>query len=119
MQRYADAIIDRHGKAVAGASVLVKTLAGATATIYSANSTATAKDNPISVNSLGQFDFYAADGRYTLEIYVSGTLYGMPASRILRFALTRRCAIVASGTRNARAISSVSRPPSIRRVSAT
>ena len=43
----------------------------------------------------------------------------MPASRIFRFARTRRCAIVASGTRNARAISSVSRPPSERSVSAS
>ena len=50
---------------------------------------------------------------------VSGTAYGMPASRILRFARTSRCAIVAAGTRNARAISSVSRPPSVRSVSAT
>src|SRR5213593_1397272 len=50
---------------------------------------------------------------------VSGTVYGMRASRILPFARTSRCAMVAVGTRNARAISSVSRPPSVRRVSAT
>src|SRR5215210_1653976 len=31
-----------------------------------------------------------------------GTRNGMPAALILRFARTRRCAIVASGTRNAR-----------------
>ena len=43
----------------------------------------------------------------------------MPASLILRLARTSRCAIVASGTRNARAISSVLRPPSVRSVSAT
>ena len=36
-----------------------------------------------------------------------------PGRRDLRFARTRRCAIVASGTRNARAISSVVRPPSV------
>ena len=51
--------------------------------------------------------------------FVSGTEYGMPASRILPFARTSRWAIVATGTRNARAISSVSRPPSVRSVSAT
>ncbi len=50
---------------------------------------------------------------------VSGTVYGMRASRILDFARTSRCAIVAVGTRNARAISSVWRPPSVRSVSAT
>src|SRR4051794_20077706 len=43
----------------------------------------------------------------------------MPAALILRLARTSRCAIVASGTRNARAISSVVRPPSVRSVSAT
>ena len=42
----------------------------------------------------------------------------MLASRILRFARTNRCAIVASGTRNERAISSVSRPPRSRSVKA-
>jgi hypothetical protein len=39
--------------------------------------------------------------------------------RILRFARTSRCAIVASGTMNARAISAVVRPVSVRNVSAT
>ncbi len=43
----------------------------------------------------------------------------MRASRILPLARTRRCAIVGSGTRNARAISAVVSPPSRRRVSAT
>ena len=43
----------------------------------------------------------------------------MPASRILRLARTRRCAMVASGTRNARATAGVSRPPTVRSVSAT
>src|SRR6266508_1750927 len=43
----------------------------------------------------------------------------MPAVWILRFARTRRCDIVCSLTRNARAISAVLRPASVRRVSAT
>src|SRR6266508_160782 len=43
----------------------------------------------------------------------------MPASRIFRLALTRRWAMVGSGTRKARAISGVDSPPSVRRVSAT
>ncbi len=43
----------------------------------------------------------------------------MPASRILRLARTRRWARVGSGTRNARAISGVVRPPSVRNVRAT
>src|SRR5215213_4440020 len=43
----------------------------------------------------------------------------MRASRIFPFARTSRCAIVASGTRNARAISVVVSPPRSRSVSAT
>ena len=43
----------------------------------------------------------------------------MPAALIFRFARTSRFAIVSSGTRNARAISSVRNPPSVRSVSAT
>ena len=48
-----------------------------------------------------------------------GTSNGTRASASVRLARTIRWAIVASGTRKARAISSVVRPPSSRRVSAT
>ena len=48
-----------------------------------------------------------------------GTRSGMPASRIFRFARTSRCASVASGTMNARAISGVVSPPTRLSVSAT
>src|SRR5215217_7884710 len=48
-----------------------------------------------------------------------GTRNGTPAALILRLARTSRWAIVASGTRNARAISVVVRPPSVRSVRAT
>jgi hypothetical protein len=47
-----------------------------------------------------------------------GTRNGMPAVRIFAFARASRWAIVASGTRKARATSAVDSPPSIRRVSA-
>ena len=47
-----------------------------------------------------------------------GTLYGIPASRILRFARTSRWAVVDSGSTNPRAISRVVRPPSVRSASA-
>ncbi len=43
----------------------------------------------------------------------------MPATRILVLARTRRCAIVSSPTRNARATASVDRPHTARNVSAT
>src|SRR5438876_559840 len=48
-----------------------------------------------------------------------GTSYGIRATRILALARTSRCAMVDAGTRKARAISSVDRPPSVRSVSAT
>ena len=48
-----------------------------------------------------------------------GTRYGIPAFSILRRALVRRCAIVVSGTRNARAISASCRPATVRSVNAT
>src|SRR5207244_10830718 len=48
-----------------------------------------------------------------------GTRNGIPAALILCFARTSRFAIVSDGTRDARAISSVERPPSVRSVSAT
>src|SRR5436190_1165773 len=51
--------------------------------------------------------------------WAPGTRYGMPASRILPLARTSRCAIVDSGTRKARAISAVVRPPRNRSVRAT
>jgi hypothetical protein len=49
----------------------------------------------------------------------TGTSYGILASRILRVARTSRCAMVSGVVRNARAISSVVSPPSVRRVRAT
>lgn len=71
MQKYQDSVQDRNGNAVVGASVLVKTLAGATATIYSDNGV-TAASNPLTTDSKGHFEFYAANGRYTLEISGAG-----------------------------------------------
>ena len=47
----------------------------------------------------------------------SGMAKGTPDSRMRAFARLIRCAIVASGTRNARAISAVVRPPTARSVS--
>ena len=52
------------------------------------------------------------------QLRVVGTRYGILASRIFCLARTSRFAIVASGTRNARAMYGVSSPPSRRSVSA-
>ena len=48
-----------------------------------------------------------------------GTLNGIPATLIFAFARDRRRFIVSGATMNARAISSVLKPPSARSVSAT
>jgi hypothetical protein len=61
----------------------------------------------------------STDARRAASWSAPGTSNGTFAAPSVRFRRTMRCAIVASGTRNARAISSVVRPPSRRRVSAT
>lgn len=67
MQKYFNNVTNRGGAALPSASVLVKTLAGATATIYSDNGTTPAA-NPIACDGNGYFEFYAADGHYSLTI---------------------------------------------------
>jgi hypothetical protein len=71
MQHYSSQAFTDIGKPAGGASIAVK-LAGTNtnATIYSDDGV-TLKSNPFVTNSLGQFDFYAASGKY--DITVSGT----------------------------------------------
>jgi hypothetical protein len=72
MQKYQDAVFRSTGGVVVGASVLVQTFpAGATATIYSDNGV-TISANPLTTDANGSFAFYAADGRYQLQISGSG-----------------------------------------------
>lgn len=67
MQKYADVVLDRKGNAVPNALVLVKELGSTTpATIYSANA-ALQQANPIAVDSLGRFSFYAVNGQQPEE----------------------------------------------------
>lgn len=70
MQKYADTVTTRSGKAVAGASITVYNQGTTTpATIYSDNGITPITG--LATDSLGKFEFYAADGRYDIEI--SGT----------------------------------------------
>ncbi|MBB76626.1 MAG: hypothetical protein CMJ75_19135 [Planctomycetaceae bacterium] len=71
MQRYLDTVIDPKGNAVAGAMVYVRTLNGELAAIFSSNG-AQAKSNPFTANLYGEFSFYAANGRYNVEVAVGG-----------------------------------------------
>lgn len=73
MQKYVNYVQTRGGAAVQQASVLVKTLAGATATIYSDDGS-TETDNPLTTDANGKFEFYAADGRYSLTISKTGVI---------------------------------------------
>ena len=72
MEKYQNNVQNRKGDAVVGASVRVVTYpSGVLATIYSDNG-ATTTANPLTTDSEGVFEFYAADGRYSLEISGKG-----------------------------------------------
>ncbi len=74
MQKYADVVLDRKGNVVPSASVRVKTQAGTDAVLYSANN-AGSISNPVTTDSLGRFAFYAANGRYNLQVYIGSALF--------------------------------------------
>ena len=71
MQKYFNTILDEKGDPIGTASVLVKTPAGDTATIYSDNS-GTTTGNPLSTSSTGYFEFYAPNGLYTVVASKTG-----------------------------------------------
>lgn len=74
MQKYTDVVLDRKGNVVPGATVLIKTLAGALAVIYAENGSSPIF-NPISTDSSGRFSFYAVDGRYSLTVSINGVVF--------------------------------------------
>lgn len=68
MQKYFDSVIDTNGKPVNGATVRVNQYpGGGLATIYSDDGVTQAA-NPVTTNAKGYYEFYAANGRYTLTI---------------------------------------------------
>jgi hypothetical protein len=73
MQKYFDTVLSFDGKPVAGASVTVTPFGGSTPSpLFSDAAGVTGKGNPLITDGNGYFDFYAADGRYSLEIAVTG-----------------------------------------------
>lgn len=70
MQKFFDSVLLDSGQPATGVSVLVTAFGGGATTIYSDNGS-TPRSNPITTDANGYFEFYAADGRYTLQI--SGT----------------------------------------------
>lgn len=72
MEKYSDvvSIIGPPGLIpIRGASVTVWNFGTSTnASIYSSNSTSSAASNPLTTDASGRFEFYAADGRYSLQM---------------------------------------------------
>lgn len=76
MQKYASVVQDKTGRAIKGASVLVKKSDNSSATIYSDNGGTVIPGATITTDGFGGFAFYAADGRYNLYVTVSGNPVG-------------------------------------------
>lgn len=71
MQHHIDTVLDEFGAPISGLSVQVYDVDTTTgSTIYSDNGV-TSKTNPLTTDANGQFDFYAANGRY--DLVISGT----------------------------------------------
>ena len=69
MQQYQNVIQDKFGNVIVGASVAVYVYGTTTpATIYSGNGSGVLPSNTVTTNSLGEFAFYAANGRYSLSV---------------------------------------------------
>jgi polygalacturonase len=71
MQKYFNNVQTRGGSAVAGARVTIRNADKSLATLYSDNGV-TVTTNPLYTNTFGYFEFYAADGRYSIEIAGTG-----------------------------------------------
>jgi hypothetical protein len=71
MQKYQNNITSRTGDAVSDLHVTVSLSGGGLATIYADNA-GTPKDNPITTDANGYFEFYVADGRYNITVNGGG-----------------------------------------------
>ena len=74
MQKYSNVVQDTYGNIVPTASITVNIHSGAQATVYS-NNTLTVLSQPFTPNQYGEFFFYAADGRYDVNVTYSSTTY--------------------------------------------
>lgn len=69
MKKFYDSLLDQYGNVVAGASVTVYSYGTTTlASLYSDSAGTTPISNPVTTNNNGYFEFYAANGHYTLSI---------------------------------------------------
>lgn len=97
MQKYADVVLDRKGNVVPGASVRVKTSAGTDAVLYSNNGTGPIT-NPITTDNLGRFAFYAANGRYNLQVYIGSALFTVSNDILLEDPMDETPELIKGGT---------------------
>lgn len=70
MQKYQNTVLDTRGRPVSGATVTVTTTGGVATTIYSDNGSTTITN--LTTGADGSFAFYAADGRYNIQITKTG-----------------------------------------------
>jgi hypothetical protein len=67
VQKYWNTVLDEQGRPREGASVAVQQ-SGVNSTIYANQAGTTTKTNPLTTNSRGYFEFYAAAGEYDLVV---------------------------------------------------
>jgi hypothetical protein len=73
MQKFFDTVLNSDGRPVAGASVTVTPVGGGSPSpLFSNAAGSTPKANPLTTDVNGYFDFYAADGRYSLSVSALG-----------------------------------------------
>lgn len=68
MQKYFNTVTNRTGIAQESATVTVTTYGGGTPTLYAGNGASPLASNVLTTDGNGYFEFYAADGRYSLTI---------------------------------------------------
>lgn len=67
MEKYQNYVIDQFGNKITGVTVTVRDKDGVVAPIFS-DQNLTSKSNPFTNDSEGGFDFYAANGRYIIDL---------------------------------------------------
>jgi hypothetical protein len=78
--RYSNTATDKYGNGLSGATVTVYVQPGlgnssTTLAVLYSNSTGTPLSNPLTTDTLGNYDFYAAKGAYTILVTKSGVTY--------------------------------------------
>lgn len=101
MQKYTDLVLGLNGQTlvpVVGASVTVLNYpSGATATIYSDNGVTQAA-NPLTTDPNGRFSFYAANGRYSLQVTYQTVTYSIQDIPLLDDPANGQTVVVTGGS---------------------